>query len=500
MGEGLVGVEEAVPAGQQIALLPADEGVLGEHLHHPAVARQLATVRVFRQQVGHPDLLAHLVDRLQPIGGRLVGPEHAEVGHVVAHHVAQELAQRLGVLVQHLARLLHLDRIVAEVRQLQVPAQQAAVGVRVGAHAAAARGGERTQLRHQPAVGVEQFLWLVALHPVFQQLQMLGIGAHVRERHLVRAPRALCLVAVDLLGTGPALGRAQHDHRPARPLGLAAAARGLLDAANIGDRRIERGRHRLVHLGGVRALDEMRLVAVPDEQRLELLVADAREDGRVGDLVAVEVEDRQHRAVAERIDELVRVPGGRERAGLGLSVADHAGHDEIGVVEAGAIGMRQAVAQLAALVDGPGGFRGDVRADLAGEGELLEELAHSLRVFALVRVDLRVGAFEIGRAEHARRAVPGAGHEDDVEIVALDQAIEVQPDERQRRARSPVAEQAMLDVLDLQRFSEQRVAAQVDHADGQVIAGAPPGVEPTQLFGAECANSRRFCCGCFGHC
>ena len=103
VGEGLVGVEEAVPAGEQIAFEPADQRVLGEHLHHPPVARQLAAVGILRQQVGHPDLLAHLVDRLQAVGGGLVGAEHAEAGHVVAHHVAQELAERLGVLVQRLA-------------------------------------------------------------------------------------------------------------------------------------------------------------------------------------------------------------------------------------------------------------------------------------------------------------------------------------------------------------------------------------------------------------
>jgi hypothetical protein len=62
-------------------------------------------------------------------------------------------------------------------------------------------------------------------------------------------------------------------------------------------------------------------------------VADAREDGRIGDLVAVEVEDRQHGAVADRIDELVGMPGGGERPGLRLAVADHARDDELGVVE-----------------------------------------------------------------------------------------------------------------------------------------------------------------------
>ena len=111
------------------------------------------------------------------------------------------------------------------------------------------------------------------------------------------------------------------------------------------------------------------------------------------------------------------MPRGRQRPGLGLAVADDAGDDQIGVVERHAVGVRQAVAKLAAFVDGAGRFRRDVAADVAGEGELLEELLHPFRVLALVRIDLGVRAFEIRRAEHAGRAVARARHEDHVEIV-----------------------------------------------------------------------------------
>ena len=50
------------------------------------------------------------------------------------------------------AGLRHLDGVVAEVRHAQRFAQQAAVGVRIGAHAAGAFGGQRFQLRQQRAV------------------------------------------------------------------------------------------------------------------------------------------------------------------------------------------------------------------------------------------------------------------------------------------------------------------------------------------------------------
>ena len=71
-------------------------------------------------------------------------------------------------------------------------------------------------------------------------------------------------------------------------------------------------------LSRVGALDEVRRPAVAAEQALELLVADAGQDGGVVDLVAVEVKDGQHRAVADRIEELVDVPRGGQRAGFRL--------------------------------------------------------------------------------------------------------------------------------------------------------------------------------------
>ena len=176
------------------------------------------------------------------------------------------------------------------------------------------------------------------------------------------------------------------------------------------------------------------------------------------------------------------MPGGGERAGLGLAVADDARDDEVGVVERRAVGVRQAIAELAPLVDRARRLRRDMRADVPGEGELLEELLHPLVVLALIRIDLRVRAFEIGGTKHARGAVTRTGHEDHVQVVALDHAIEMRPHERERRARAPVAKQAVLHVVGLQGLLEQRVVLEIDHSDGEVVARAPPGVDQAQLL------------------
>src|ERR1700733_7939389 len=46
-------------------------------------------------------------------------------------------------------------------------------------------------------------------------------------------------------------------------------------------------------------------------------------------------------------------------------------------------------------------------------------------------------------------------------------------------------QQAVLDVLSLQRLTQQRVRAQVQHAGGEIVAGAPVGVHFSQLIGGQ---------------
>jgi len=67
---------------------------------------------------------------------------------------------------------------------------------------------------------------------------------------------------------------------------------------------------------------------------LQLVVLDTGENGRVADLIAVEVQDRQHGAVADRIEELVGLPRGRERARFSFAVADDTRDHEVGLSKA----------------------------------------------------------------------------------------------------------------------------------------------------------------------
>ena len=100
-------------------------------------------------------------------------------------------------------------------------------------------------------------------------------------------------------------------------------ARLAPDATDLQHRPVQRGGHQRVHGLGLMALDEDRCPAAAAQKRVQFVTRDARQHRRVGDLVAVEVQDRQRRAVANRVEKLVRMPGRGQRPGLGLAITHH---------------------------------------------------------------------------------------------------------------------------------------------------------------------------------
>ena len=143
----------------------------------------------------------------------------------------------------------------------------------------------------------------------------------------------------------------------------------------------------------VEAGDELvGLVAHAVEELVELFVGDAGQDGRVGDLVAVEVQDRQHDTVGARVHELVGLPAGSQRAGLSLAVADDGRDKQARVVHDGTVSVGQSVTQLTTLVDGARGLRSEVGRNTARVRELTEELLQTSFVLGDLREGLGVGA------------------------------------------------------------------------------------------------------------
>ena len=202
-------------------------------------------------------------------------------------------------------------------------------------------------------------------------------------------------------------------------------------------------------------------------------MADAGENAGIGNLVAVQVEDRQNHPVGRRVQELVGMPARCQRSSLRFAVADDTGNDQIGVVEGRSVGMRKGVAEFAAFVNRTGRLRRNVARNAAREGELGEQALQPFFIGRNVRINLAVSALEVGVRDQAGPAMPRAGDIDHVEVVLLDHPVQVNVDEVQAWRRSPVAEKPRLDVILCEGLLEQRVVVEINLADRQVV-GRPP--------------------------
>ena len=195
-----------MPPGQQVSFEPALALVFAEHrVQNLSGGREEL---VIFDCAGVPLTVGHFKNRSEEVRERLIRTEDAEVALILVQldHIAQELAQYQRILAVNGAGRRYAHRVVVEVRHAQVAQQNAAIGVRVGAHPPVALRRQLGQFRHQPAVLIEQFLGLIALHPAFELLDMFGmLGIH-EQRHLVRPEGALDRQAVDFLRPGPALG------------------------------------------------------------------------------------------------------------------------------------------------------------------------------------------------------------------------------------------------------------------------------------------------------
>ena len=80
--------------------------------------------------------------------------------------------------------------------------------------------------------------------------------------------------------------------------------------------------------------------------------------------------------------------------------------------------------------------------------------------------------------------MPRVGVEEHVQVVALDDAFQVDVDEVLARRRAPVADHQRLHMRQLQHFLEQRVVVEIDLPGRQIVGGTPVSVHIVQQVSA----------------
>ena len=210
----------------------------------------------------------------------------------------------------------------------------------------------------------------------------------------------------------------------------------------------------------------------------QLAVAHRGVDRRVGDLVPVDVQERQHRSARGGIQELVGMPRAGRRTRLRLAVAHDARHDQVGVVERRAERGRQRVPQLPALVNRSGHDRRQMAREATGPGEVAHQPRQPLPVARQLGLDVLQASVDPQVGQVGGRAVARAGDEQDACIGVEDQAVQPGVDEVDAGHRAPVTEQPWLDVRRVQRLLEHVIATEVDHRRGYVVGRATVQLQP----------------------
>jgi hypothetical protein len=98
------------------------------------------------------------------------------------------------------------------------------------------------------------------------------------------------------------------------------------------------------------ALNEIGLIAVALIKREQFFITGSRLNGWARYLVAVQVQDREHRPVTSRIQEFDSLPTSLKRTRLSLAVSHNADDKQVGVVQCGAQGVQQRIAEFAPFV------------------------------------------------------------------------------------------------------------------------------------------------------
>src|SRR6266436_1566790 len=282
----------------------------------------------------------------QSIRVRLVRAEESEVGRlgIPLENVAKELAELPSGLVTLCSWCLHLERIIGEGRQVQRHLNPATIGMRVVAHAALAFRSELGILGAEAAVLVEELFWFVTAHPLFQELQMRRIIAHIGKRHLVSTKGPFDRHPIHHLRTGPTFRRPQNDRRPDWPFRESMLPRVCLDLANSQDDCFERGSKVLMDFSRIAAFDKESLITVSGEKVTNVFVGLASPDRWAGNFVTVKMQDWEYRSIAHRIDEFHTLPAALKRACFGLSIAHDSCHNELGVIKSCTERMHEHVA------------------------------------------------------------------------------------------------------------------------------------------------------------
>src|SRR5690348_1691964 len=291
VNKSLIAGKEAMPTSKEITFEPALAHVFAQDFHYAAIWRE---VFVSIKQLLHEYFRGGFINCVKSIGGGLVGSKYAKIRgiQVCFHHIAKKLSKYPRRFRLNCSGFGNVHGVRAKIRHRQIAKESSAIRMWVSSHSALAFWREIFQFLQQISLRIKKLFGFIAVQPVFQDFQMLGITSEIADRHLVCTPRAFDRFAIHNFGSGPALRRPQDDHRPFGHADSLLRASSPLNRLNFVYDVVEGVRHLLMDFFWLASLDEKRLVAVPSVEFHQIFVAHPPRHGWICDLVAIEVKNR----------------------------------------------------------------------------------------------------------------------------------------------------------------------------------------------------------------
>src|SRR5687768_11880181 len=157
-------------------------------------------------------------------------------------------------------------------------------------------------------------------------------------------------------------------------------------------------------------------------------------------LVAIEMQNWQHRAIMDWIKELVRVPGRCKRPGFSFAVAYDARHYHIRIVESRSKGVRKRIAQLPAFVNRAGRLRSGMTGNATRKGKLLGQPLHTSLVPRNMRIAFAITPLQPGICNQRRASMARARYVNHIQIVFFDNAVQMHVNKIETRSSAPMPE------------------------------------------------------------
>src|SRR5260221_6526455 len=121
----------------------------------------------------------------------------------------------------------------------------------------------------------------------------------------MRPPEPFQLLPIKLFRTRPAFRSAHHDHRPSWTdrMGCGALSCIFLNLANLLNTTFKRSGNQLMHHLRIVTRYYVWLIAISAKQAIQFLSGDTRENGSIGDLLTIEMKDRQYSSISHPVHE-----------------------------------------------------------------------------------------------------------------------------------------------------------------------------------------------------